>query len=266
MRESLALIRASWLTQSSYRMGMIVSLFGLVFVLLPLYFIANALQPTMQHTIAAEARQYFGFVVLGAVCFSLASTCTTALPSALEGAIGKGTLEAILGTPARLVAVCVGLMGYGVMWALVRAAILIAVAMALGADVVWRAAPAGAAVVILTMLSYVGLGLIFSAFILLFRTTGPIPTLVLTASMFLGGVYYPASVIPSWIRNLAEFLPLTYGLRAIRRLVLRGEALSTVAPDIFMLIMMTTASVAAGVGLFYFALRRARRNGALSSY
>jgi ABC-type polysaccharide/polyol phosphate export permease len=266
MRESLALIRASWLTQSSYRMGMIVSLLGLIFVLLPLYFIANALQPTMQHTIAAEARQYFGFVVLGAVCFSLASTCTTALPSALEGAIGKGTLEAILGTPARLVAVCVGLMGYVVIWAMVRATILLTVAMALGADIVWRAAPAGAAIVLLTMLSYVGLGLIFSALILLFRTTGPIPTLVLTASMFLGGVYYPASVIPSWIRNVAEFLPLTYGLRAIRRIVLRGEAISTVAPDVFMLIMMTTVSVAAGVGLFYFALRRARRNGTLSSY
>jgi ABC-2 type transport system permease protein len=204
--------------------------------------------------------------VLGAVCFSLASTCTTALPSALEGAIGKGTLEAILGTPARLVAVCAGLMGYGVMWAVARATILLTVAMALGADIVWRSAPAGVAVAMLTMLSYVGLGLIFGALILLFRTTGPIPTLVLTASMFLGGVYYPTSVIPSWIRSLAEFLPLTYGLRAIRRIVLRGEPISTVAPDIFMLVMMTTVSMATGVGLFYFALRRARRTGALSSY
>jgi ABC-2 type transport system permease protein len=266
MRESWALIRATWLSASSYRVGMLVSLLGLVSVLLPLYFIANALQPTMQHTIAAEARQYFGFVVLGAVCFSLASSCATALPTALDGAIGRGTLEAILGTPARLTAICGGLMGYGVLWALLRASILLVVAILLGADIVWRAAPAGLGVLILTMLSYVGLGLIFSALVLLFRTTGPIPTLVLTASMFLGGVYYPTSAIPSWIRDVAEFLPLTYGLRALRRMVLRGETVGSVAPDIVMLTGMTMVLVATGVGLFYLALSRARRNGTLSSY
>lgn len=266
MRESFALTRATWITASSYRMGMLVSLLGLVVVLLPLYFIANALQPTMQHTIAAEAQQYFGFVVLGAVCFSLASSCATALPSALDGAISRGTLEAILGTPARLTAVCAGLMGYGVIWSLVRAAILVAVAVALGADIVWRAGPAGLVVLILIMLSYVGLSLVFSALVLIFRTTGPLPTLVLTASMFLGGVYYPTSVIPSWIRNFAEFLPLTYGLRALRRILLRGDAITSVVPDVLMLTGMTMVTIATGVGLFYFALRRARRSGALSSY
>ena len=55
MRESWALIRAAWLTAASYRMGMFISLFGLVFVLLPLYFISSALQPALAHTIAGEA-------------------------------------------------------------------------------------------------------------------------------------------------------------------------------------------------------------------
>jgi ABC-2 type transport system permease protein len=245
---------------------MLVSLLGLVFVVVPLYFIANALQPTMQQTIAAEARQYFGFVVLGAVCFSLVSSCATALPTALDGAIGRGTLEAILGTPARLGATCIGMMGYGVIWALLRATLLLVAAVALGADIVWRAAPAGLAVLALTMLSYAGFGLIFSALVLLFRTTGPIPALVLTASMFLGGVYYPTSAIPSWIRDLAEFLPLTYGLRALRQIALRGEAIASVAPDLLMLAGMTAVLIATGVGLFSLALARARRNGALTSY
>lgn len=266
MREARALIRSAWLTASSYRVGMLVSLLGLAVVLLPLYFIAGALQPTMQQTIAAEARQYFGFVVLGAVCFSLASACTTALPTAVDGAIGRGTFEAILGTPARLTAICSGLMGYAVIWAIVRAALLLAVAAVLGADIVWRAAPAGLMVLLLTMLSYVGLGLVFSALVLMFRTAGPLPAVVLTASMFLGGVYYPASVIPSWIRELTSFLPLTYGLRALRRMVLRGESMTAVAPDIAMLSGMTLVSLAAGAALFYFALQRARRNGNLSSY
>jgi ABC-2 type transport system permease protein len=245
---------------------MFVSMVGLMFVLLPLYFISNALQPMMQHTIAAEAKQYFGFVILGALAFSLASACTTSLPSALDGAIGRGTLEAILGTPARLTAVCAGLMGYGVIWALIRAAILVAVAMMLGATVVWHSVPAGLAVLGLTMLSYIGLGLVFSALVLMFRTTGPAPTVVLTASMFLGGVYYPTSVIPSWVRDVSAFLPLTYGLRAMRHIVLRGDSIAAVGTDVITLGGMTAISLALGVGLFYVALQRARRTGNLSTY
>ena len=277
MRESWALIRSAWLTAASYRMAMFISLFGLVFVLLPLYFIANALQPAMQQTISGEARQYFGFVVLGAICFSLVSTCTTSLPSAIDGAIGRGTLEAILGTPARLRAICVGFMGYGVIWAILRAAILFVVAVWLGAVVVWRGVglgcpgppdgvPLGLGVMLLVMLTYAGFGLVLAAIVMLFRTSGPLATVLLTGSMFLGGVYYPTSVIPSWIRDLAAFFPLTYGLRALRQIMLRGDSFAYVARDVEILAAMTAVSLSVGTLVFWVALQRARRVGTLSTY
>jgi ABC-2 type transport system permease protein len=245
---------------------MVMSLLGLGVVVLPLYFIANALQATMQQTISAEAHQYFGFVVVGAVAFSLISTCATALPMAVDSAIGRGTLELMLGTPARLGAICTGLMGYGVMWSVLRATIVVAVASWLGAGIVWRGIPLGIAVLALTMLSYAGIGLIFTALVLNFRTAGPLPAGVLTASMFLGGVYYPAHVIPSWIRDLSGFFPLTYGLRALRQVLLRGDPLSSVLADVQTLSAMTTVTLAVGVGLFWIASQRARRVGTLSSY
>jgi len=227
MREAWALVRSSWLTAASYRIGMIMSLIGLAAVLLPLYFIANALQPTMQQTIAAEAHQYFGFVVLGAISFSLITSCSTSLASALDGAIGRGTFEVILGTRARLSAICLGLMGYGVLWALLRGAILFGVAVLLGLSVVWKAVPLGAVLLALTMLSYVGIGLVFAALVLAFRT---------------------------------------YGLRALRQVVLRGDPLSAVARDVGILAAITVVTMCLGVTAFYFALRYARRAGTLSTY
>jgi ABC-2 type transport system permease protein len=266
MRESWALIRSTWLTAASYRMAMLVSLFGLVIVLLPIYFVANALQHTMQQTIAAESRQYFGFVVLGAVTFSIITSCCTSLPGALDGALVRGTFEVILGTPARLSAICVGFMGYGVLWALVRGVILFGVAVLFGLSVVWKAVPLGITILSLTMLSYVGIGLLFASLILTFRTTGPLSTAVLTASMLLGGVYYPTHVIPSWIRDLGAIVPLTYGLRAIRQVVLRGDPLTAVARDLEILVVFAVVMMVLGTTAFSLALRRARRAGTLSSY
>lgn len=266
MREARALIRAAWLTASSYRVGMVLSLLSLAAVVLPLYFISNALQQTMQGAISAESRQYFAFVAVGAAVFSLLATCATALPGALDAAIARGTFEAMLGTPARLRAICAGLMGYGVLWSVLRAAILLLAAVALGARVVWNGVPLGILLVVITMLSYVGVGLALSGLVLVFRTTGPTTTAFLTASMFLGGVYYPTQVIPSWIREIASFLPITYGLRALRQVVLRGASFAAVTPDLAVLSAMTVVSVALGAILFSAALRHARRAGTLASY
>lgn len=266
MREARALIRSAWLTASSYRVGMAMSLLGLAAVLLPLYFIAHALEPTMQQAIKAESRQYFAFVVVGATMFSLISTCVTALPSALDGAIARGTFEMILGTPARLRSICVGMMGYGVLWGLLRAAIVIAAAGLLGARITWTGVPAGALVVALTMLSYVGVGLILASLVLTFRTTGPLSAAILTGSMFLGGVYYPTHVIPSWIHDVSAFLPLTYGLRALRQIVLLGDSLGMVWRDVIMLLAIAAATLLAGSAALSLALRRARRTGTLYSY
>lgn len=266
MRETIALVRASALTAASYRTGMIMSVIGLAAVVLPLYFIAGALQPMMARTIAAEAQQYFAFVVVGAVCFALVTASTTSLPAAVEGAIGRGTLEMILATPARLPAVVAGLMGYAILWAMLRAAILLAAAILLGAPIAWGGVVLGAGILALTMLAYAGIGLVIAACVLAFRTAGPLSAVVLTGSMFLGGVYYPTRVIPSWLRDVGEALPLTHGLRALRQVLLRGDAAGLVANDLGILALTTGVLLAAGAGAFVAALAHARRAGTLSSY
>jgi ABC-2 type transport system permease protein len=157
-------------------------------------------------------------------------------------------------------------MGYGLLWAILRAGILVATAAALGAQIVWHGAPLGLLVLAITMLSYVGAGLALSALVLVFRTTGPLTAGLLTASMFLGGVYYPTHVIPSWIRDVASVLPITYGLRALRQIVLRGYGLTAVSHDMEMLSIMAALLLALGAASFRIALGHARRSGTLSSY
>ena len=57
MREALALIRASWNTALSYRLSMLLSLVSLLVTVVPLYFVANALQPVSDDDVARrEAR------------------------------------------------------------------------------------------------------------------------------------------------------------------------------------------------------------------
>ena len=266
MRETLALVRASWLTATSYRLGMIMSVGGLIVTILPMYFVAGALQPVIADRITTEGGHYFGFLVVGVLAFSFLTTAVNGVSGAIGSGIATGTLEAMLSTRARLPSLVAGLVGYGFAWTAVRAALTIVIAVLLGVRL--SAEHSGIALVILLLIvtSYFGIGLMAAALVLAFRTTGPLPQAVLLLSGLLGGVYYPTSVIPSWIQSLSAAVPLTYGLRALRRVWLDGVAFREIVPDVLMLSGMAILLLAVGVGAFWLGLRHARRAGTLAQY
>src|SRR5205085_4212541 len=112
MRNVMALMRASFLSATSYRLGMVLSIVGLLASVVPLYFITAALQPVAGKSIQLEGGQYFGFVVVGIAATLLLTAAVTSVPSALAGTISSGTFEALLVTRASLVQILVGLAGY----------------------------------------------------------------------------------------------------------------------------------------------------------
>ena len=71
MREALALIQASWRTQRSYRVSIVLSILSLGVTVLPVYFVSKALQPYAAASIANQGGNYFGFLVIGFIALDL---------------------------------------------------------------------------------------------------------------------------------------------------------------------------------------------------
>ena len=90
--------------------------------------------------------------------------------------------------------------------------------------------------------------------------------MIFALSAFLGGTYYPVHVIPGGIEKLSELLPMTYGLRAIRGMLLEGLSLRDVGRDVAILSLFTAGLMITGAVAFRAALRYARRAGTLAQY
>jgi ABC-2 type transport system permease protein len=266
VREAAALIRARWLTIASYRMQMVFSIAGLVVSILPVYFISRALQPVMAKSIRAEGQEYFAFLVIGLITMAFINTATSALHSTFSADIASGALEAVLATPVSMPALLAGMLGQAFAWTGMRAVMTMAGAALLGAQIVWSHALTAVVVLLLTALAYVAVGILCAAFVVAFRTTGPLPTAVVAASMLLGGVYYPTSVIPSWLATVSSLVPLTYGLRALRRTFINGASIVDIGPDIGILIAFIVLLFAISLTVFSWSLRYARHAGTLAQY
>lgn len=266
MREALALVRASWLSAVSYRLSMVFSIAGLAAVVVPVYFVANALQPLLAEAIAGEGGQYFAFVLVGMITLNYLADAVQSLPGAIRGGVNTGTLEALLSTPASLPSLLGGLTAYDFIWTSIRAAIFLLAGWVLGAEYAWDRVLSAVGILLLIVLSYLPFGLLTAAMVLAFRTTGPLPRLVLLLSGLLGGVYYPTTVIPSWLQHVSDAIPLTYGLRALRQVFLEGMPLAAVTMDLAILAAFTAVLLAVSLWAFASALQYARRTGTLAQY
>ena len=266
MTRVLALARAQWRVTLSYRLQTILSFGGLVLTVVPLFFIAQAVQPVMANAIRSEGGDAFGFLLVGTAVMLLVSVALSALPASLGSGIGSGTLEAMLSTPTPLPTLVAGLSSFPLVMALLRAGVLVAGGWVLGVQMALKALPLALFILGVTLVAHLAIGLISGAMVLAFRTAGPFSRLVLIASSLLGGVYYPTHVIPSWLRSISDLLPLSYGLRALRQVLLQDAPAEAVAPDVLVLCAEAGVLVALGVFSFSLAFQHARRQGTLAQY
>lgn len=266
MREMLAMLRAEWLIATSYRTRLVVSLAGVAVGVVPVYFVAQAVEPLLAGAIADQGGHLFGFIVVGTIAMLFLASAVSTIPVAIGSGISTGIWEAMLASPARLWALVAGFTLYDLLWSAARAVALLLAAWAMGARIAWDGALLSIGVLVLVVLAYLPIGIISAALVLAVRSTTPLPRVVLLLSVFLGGVYYPTSVIPSWIQRVSDWIPLTYGLRALRRALLEGWTARQILPDLEMLVLFDAVLLMLAVTVFSLALRHARRAGTLAQY
>ena len=266
MREAAAMLRASWMAASSYRIRLLLSLASLMVTVVPLYFVAGAIQPVVEESIRTEGSEYFTFLLVGMVASYFLTTAINTLPASLGGAISSGTFEVMLSTPTRIPALLAGYLAYPLAWTGVQTTVLLGAALLFGAEFAWQQLPAAVLILAMIVLSYLPFGIISAAAVLAFRTPTPLGRGVLVVSTLLGGVYYSTRVIPSWLQHISDFVPLTYGLRALRRTLLEGFSLKAVAGDLAILLGAIVLLFGLSGYLFAYSLRYARRAGTLSQY
>lgn len=267
MRVVWAFMRANWLAASSYRLAHVYSIFGLLFGIVPLYFVAKAIQPVAAGSVAGQGGDFFAFVVVGMVAQFFLMDAVNAVPGAVGSSISSGTFDTLVSVPTPLPVVYAAMSAYGFSWTIIRAMLTLGFAAVLGANVEWSRLALGFLILLILVLAYLPIGLLSAAMIVAFRTDGPIRTIVVIGSTLLGGVFWNPQVIPvALIRQLSAFVPLTYGLRSLRRVILEGTPFSQVMGDLGAMMLFVLILLPIGLLALRAAFDYARRAGTLAQY
>jgi ABC-2 type transport system permease protein len=266
-RVLVAFFRRELAQLSRYRFHVLTRVAAFAFAVVSLYFFSRFVGSAPNQHLQRYGGDYLAFGMVGLLVSDLQYVGVTALGHRVRMAQLMGFLEAELATPAPAWMVLGAAPVYEFGSAILRStAYLIGGSLLLGVSF-HRAQPLSVLLAVpFVLVAFVGLGLLTAAGTMLTRRSNPVATVLGAASMFLSGVIYPVSVLPPWLQSVGRLLPLTHALEALRLALLAGASPRTLAPTLGTLALFGCCLTPAGLGLFVYALRRARVDGSLTHY
>ena len=110
--------------------------------------------------------------------------------------------------------------------------------------------------ILLTVFSFVGLGILITSFTENEETATMVMMTLMFPMMFLSGVFFPLQQMPWYMQGLAKFLPLTYATTALRKVMVLGADISAVGTEVLILVAFGIVLLAIAVPMFRQAMSK----------
>ncbi len=212
-----------------------------------------------------QGKEQVMYLVIGALVWGFLSLLFHELAAQVQWERWEGTIEYTFMAPMHRLVYLLGNCLYAVLYGVFRSAILLG-ALALFLGLSFKGANIFGAMVVLVVsgLSFMGLGII-AAILPLFSTERGVQATQIfqTLLLLVSGVYYDISVLPKWLQPLSVISPATYTLRSIRAAILEGATLAELMPNILLLAGIGLVLIPVGFVVFTLAERWAKRKGKL---
>jgi ABC-2 type transport system permease protein len=251
----------------SYRSAFIASLLGNVLLLYIFYYIGQLIAPGQNPALAPYGGSYLAFMLVGLALTDCVGVSLTTFGSQIREGQLTGTLEATLLSPVPLAVILL----FSSLWAYCFSAIrfvlyLVVGGVLYGVQLGNANLLSAAAIFALTVISFAGVGIAWASVILLVKRGEAILATISVVVILISGVVFPRTLMPGWIQQLAEFVPLTPALDGMRLALLRGDGVGDLAGTMLRLSIFAVVLMVTGIIAFSGAVALSKRTGSLVEY
>jgi ABC-2 type transport system permease protein len=209
---------------------------------------------------------YMSFILLGTVLVNFTSAVFWGMGFALKYDMDAGVLESNWLAPVPRLLLVLGRTGTSLLTTAITSTVMLCLA-----SVLFGFRPGGnflaAALIALPMLlGLYGFGFGFAALVLLMRDANALVDISNFLVYTFAGSNFPVQALPRWLLPVSLALPLTYGLDAVRGLLLGTRTLLPLGLELALLLVFMALALFLGAGAFAAVERRVRAAGTLSQH
>lgn len=199
---------------------------------------------------------YFTFVAPGIMAMVVMMSLMTGLPHAISYEKDIGTLDGMLVAPVSRLSIILGKVMAQTVRGMVQGCIILLLALILFGVVVHGNILLVFLLLILTVFSFVGLGILITSFTDKEETAAMVMMTFMFPMMFLSGVFFPVQQMPWFMQYASKLLPLTYAAQALRKVMVLGAGIESVWLEICILLGFGVVMLAIAIPMFKRAMSR----------
>ncbi|MCU0851217.1 MAG: ABC transporter permease [Candidatus Thermoplasmatota archaeon] len=199
---------------------------------------------------------YFQFVAPGIIAMVVMMALMTGLPHAISYEKDIGTLDGMLAAPINRLSIILGKVMAQTVRGMIQGFIILILAVALFGVVIEGNILLVIFLILLTVFSFVGLGILITSFTENEETATMVMMTLMFPMMFLSGVFFPLQQMPWYMQGLAQFLPLTYATTALRKVMVLGADIPAVSTEVLILLAFGIVLLTIAVPMFRKAMSR----------
>jgi ABC-2 type transport system permease protein len=183
-------------------------------------------------------------VVPGLICIVLTMSTLVITALSITREREHGTMENLIAMPVRPIEIMLAKIVPYIFVGYVQVVLILAIS-----AVVFGLPIRGSLTLLLLTLglfiaSNLALGLTFSVVSTSQMQAQQLAQFTLLPSFLLSGFVFPFAGMPVWAQWFGEFFPMTHAIRIVRGLLLKGNGLDAIAPELWPIALMTVASIA----------------------
>ncbi|MFQ5829302.1 MAG: ABC transporter permease [Candidatus Methylomirabilia bacterium] len=265
LRKVWAYMKKEFLIEMSYRFAFVFSIFGISTSIATYFFIDRLFGRQMTPDLAPFGAPYFAYVLVGNAFFAYVGTAVGGISGRIAAEQVRGTLEVLFATPSRLWVLILAMAIWNTLYASAEVVIYFFVGgIGFGVDfsrINWSAL---ASVLGLVIVAFNSIGLTQAAWMLVFKRGTVVAWVFNGVWALLGGVFFPVTVLPSWLQHISAWIPITHAIRGLQLAIYQGTPVTQLARELWMLGLFCVLLLPLGLLSWDWALRRARVEGSLS--
>jgi ABC-2 type transport system permease protein len=201
-------------------------------------------------SVDSSALDYVDFLLPGVIALSIMISAVIGLSTVLVDWRKRGILRRLKLTPQPLSEFLLSRIAASLVLATLQVVVLIAFGRLVFGITISHTAWAGVPVALAGALCFLAMGFLVGSMVAQPETADAVTNVITNPMMFLSGTFFPVSVMPTVIQQIAKVLPLYYMANGLRDTIVRGRGLVHVAPDIGILLLVTAILAALSLRTF----------------
>lgn len=199
---------------------------------------------------------YFQFVAPGIMAMVVMMSLMTGLPHAISYEKDTGTLDGMLVAPIHRMSIILGKVMAQTTRGMIQGLIILTLAILFFGITIYGNILYVLLIMLLTVLSFVGLGILVTSFTDKEETAAMIMMTLMFPMMFMGGVFFPIEQMPGFMQTIAHALPLTYATSAMRKVMILGAGLGDITTEILFMVVFGLVFLLISVPMFKKAMNK----------